>query len=239
MPVARWLVFRGGEGVAVPGVGFRALGSCMACAIDTAGSPSRPLSTNYLQTDMSLEKALQQDYGTSTRAENFYKKQMLDHLNPRMLEFVARIEMIFVATSNLAGDCDNSIRVGPPGFVKIIDAQRIAYPEYRGNGVFASLGNIAENPHIGILMIDFYGSTVGLHVNGQAAIVDELEDCDDPLAERWVVVDVQEAYIQCSKHIPLMARKDKKTAWDAEEAKRNAGDFFDVQGQQQCQDGRC
>ncbi len=183
---------------------------------------------------MSLEKALQQDYGTSIRAENFYKNQVLDHLNPRMLEFVSKMEMIFVATSNLEGSCDTAIRVGPPGFVKILDAQRIAYPEYRGNGVFASLGNIAENPHIGILMVDFYGSTVGLHVNGRAAIVDELEGCSDPLAERWVSVEVEEAYIQCSRHIPLMARKDKKTAWTADEATLNAGDFFAARGRPSC-----
>ena len=177
---------------------------------------------------MSLEKALQQGYGTSIRAGDFYKNQMIDHLNPRMIEFVSQMDMLFIATSDNDGNCDNSIRVGPPGFVKIIDAQRFAYPEYRGNGVYASLGNIAENPHVGILMVDFYGSTVGLHVNGRAEIVDDLEGCEDSLAERWVVVDVEEAYIQCSKHIPLMGRKDKKVVWNTDDAKLKGGDFFEV-----------
>ena len=177
---------------------------------------------------MSLEKALQQDYGTTIRAGNFYKNQMIDHLNARMIEFVSEMEMIFVATSDKGGNCDNSVRLGVPGFIKIIDAHRFAYPEYRGNGVYASLGNIAENPHIGILMVDFYRSTVGLHINGRAEIVDALDGYDDPLAERWVVVEVEEAYIQCSKHIPLMERKDKKTVWNTDDVKLKGGDFFEV-----------
>ena len=48
----------------------------------------------------------------------------------------------------------------------------LIYPEYRGNGVFANLGNIRENPHIGLLIIDFYKDTIGLHVNGKARIVE-------------------------------------------------------------------
>ena len=160
---------------------------------------------------MSLESALQQGYGTSIRAGDFYKNQMIDHLNPRMIEIVSQMDMLCIATSDNDGNCDNSIRLGPPGFVKIIDAQRFAYSEYRGDGVYASLGNIAEYPHVGILMVDFHGSTVGLHMDGRAEIVDDLGGCEDPLAERWIVVDVEEAYSQCSKHIALMGRKDKKS----------------------------
>jgi predicted pyridoxine 5'-phosphate oxidase superfamily flavin-nucleotide-binding protein len=40
------------------------------------------------------------------------------------------------------------------GFLHIIDERTIAYPEYRGNGVMASLGNLLENPHVGIMLID-------------------------------------------------------------------------------------
>ena len=154
---------------------------------------------------MSAEKELQLVYQSKTRALRFYKNQMLDHLNERMQTFIPQQEMLFISTADGAGHCDASIRVGPKGFIHVLDSKKIAYPEYRGNGVYASLGNIVENAHIGLLMIDFYESTIGLHINGRAKIVDHVTGVHDPLAERWVEVCIDEAYIQCSKHIPRLA----------------------------------
>jgi len=172
------------------------------------------------------EHALQKKCGSQKRAENFYQRQMLDHLSPAMQEFIRRQEMVFVATADAQGNCDCSFRAGLPGFVRVLDRTTLLYPEYRGNGVLASLGNISENPHIGLIFIDFFEATIGLHVNGKAQIVDHdelLHRLDLPLdvhqdmavkgsrrAERWVIVEVEEAYIHCSKHIPLLGKRDKK-----------------------------
>jgi predicted pyridoxine 5'-phosphate oxidase superfamily flavin-nucleotide-binding protein len=131
-------------------------------------------------------------------------------------------------TADRQGHCDSSIRVGKPGFLKVIDPSRIAYPEYRGNGVYASLGNIAENPHIGLLMIDFYKTTLGLHINGTATIMEQIDGLDDPRAERWGSVEVEEAYIQCSKHIPLMERQHKPIHWNTDDETFKGGDFFEI-----------
>jgi predicted pyridoxine 5'-phosphate oxidase superfamily flavin-nucleotide-binding protein len=179
---------------------------------------------------MSLEKALQQRYGSTRRADRFYEKQVISCLNEKMIEFVSRQEMMFVSTADGEGHCDSAIRVGNPGFVRVLNSQTIAYPEYRGNGVFASLGNIAENPHVGLLLVDFYDSTIGLHINGKASIVDDLKGCDDPPAERWVCVEVEEAYIQCSKYIPLLERKSQASTLSSDIEKPKSGDFFCVQG---------
>ena len=73
------------------------------------------------------------------------------------------------------GECDASLRAGPPGFIRVLDARTLAYPEYRGNGVHASLGNISENGHVGLLMVDFVHDLIGLHVNGAARIVEAAE----------------------------------------------------------------
>jgi hypothetical protein len=59
---------------------------------------------------------------------------------------------MFVASSNADGECDCSLRSGPPGFVHTLDPKTLVYPEYRGNGVMATLGNITENPHIGLFL---------------------------------------------------------------------------------------
>ncbi len=184
---------------------------------------------------------LQKKFNTDKRARAFYDNQVLDHLNPRMLEFVANQEIVFVSTADKNGECDCSLRAGEAGFVRILDDKTLAYPEYRGNGVMASLGNISENPHIGMMFIDFVKDTVGLHINGKAAIIenDELlkrkalpeEAVEDTnrrrrKPERWVLVEVEEAYMHCSKHIPLYKKLDKSMQWGTDDVKVKKGDYF-------------
>src|ERR1700726_1240706 len=93
------------------------------------------------------ERALQAKYGKTTHALAFYKHQVIDHLNDTMRAFVGRMEMVFLATAGAGGECHASFRAGHPGFVKALDEHTLIYPEYRGNGVLSSLGNIFESPH--------------------------------------------------------------------------------------------
>ncbi|WP_245645407.1 pyridoxamine 5'-phosphate oxidase family protein [Pseudonocardia acaciae] len=183
------------------------------------------------------EHELQCAFHTEDRAARFYADQVRDRLLPAMVEFVGRMEMAFVATSDSGGECDASLRAGPPGFIQVLDERHVAYPEYRGNGVHASLGNITENPHVGLLMVDFERDLIGLHVNGRARIVaDEelraahaglgVDDTPGRRAERWVVVEVEEAYIHCRKHIPRMARVHDRRDWGTDDPARKGGDYF-------------
>ncbi|MFI9078043.1 pyridoxamine 5'-phosphate oxidase family protein [Streptomyces sioyaensis] len=187
------------------------------------------------------EHLVQQRLGTTERADRFYGDQVLDHLNVRMQEFVARQEMFFLATADRHGECDSTFRAGPPGFVQVLDARTLAYPEYRGNGVMASIGNMSENPRLGILMIDFTRDRIGLHINGRARVVmdDEMRAQYDGLpvdpipgrrAQLWVTVEVEEAYIHCAKHIPHLqkvpAQQRGARAWGTDDVKRKGGDFF-------------
>jgi hypothetical protein len=75
---------------------------------------------------------------------------------------------VLVATADAKGECDCSLRAGLPGFIQVLNDRNLVYPEYRGNGVMASLGNLQENPHIGLMFIDFVSEVIGLHVNGTA-----------------------------------------------------------------------
>ncbi|GCD36301.1 hydrolase [Streptomyces chrestomyceticus JCM 4735] len=187
------------------------------------------------------EHLVQQRLGTTERADRFYDDQVLDHLNDRMREFVGRQEMFFLATADRHGECDSTFRAGPPGFLQVLDERTLAYPEYRGNGVMASVGNLSENPHLGILMIDFTGDRIGLHVNGRARVVmdDEMRARHpdlptDPVpgrrAQLWVEVAVEETYIHCAKHIPHLQKVPRQAsgsrAWGTDDARRKGGDFF-------------
>jgi predicted pyridoxine 5'-phosphate oxidase superfamily flavin-nucleotide-binding protein len=166
---------------------------------------------------VSGERMLQEQWGTRERADQFYGRQVLDHLNDRMRAFIGVQEWMFVATSSAAGACDSTLRAGPAGFVAVLDEHRLAWPEYRGNGVLASRGNIIENPHVGLLFVDFVRDRIGLHVNGRARLVDDAEvrsthpglpvdTVPGRRPEQWVVAEVVEAYIHCAKHIPRLHR---------------------------------
>ena len=183
------------------------------------------------------EHALQQRLGTTARADRFYADQVCDHLLPPMHEFLDRMGMVFVASSDTDGACDSSVRVGPPGFVAVLDAGHLAWPEHEGEASATRRTNVAVNPHVGLLMVDFVDDLIGLHVNGRASVRADAalraEHADlpaDPVpgrgVEAWVVVEVEEAYIHCRKHIPRMRHADGGGAAPAEDPRRRSGDFF-------------
>ena len=187
------------------------------------------------------EHELQEKLGTVKRANAFYDNQMADRLTPLMREFIARQPMAFIATADGQGECDATFRAGPAGFVRVIDEKTVMWPEYKGNGVMASMGNLSENGYVGLLFVDFFETAVGLHVNGNATIVENAAvEAFGPLfdrlpfatglavsedtkktPERWVVVSIDEAYIHCSKHIPHL-----QYAPEGEDTGRRAGDVF-------------
>ena len=129
-------------------------------------------------------------------------------------------------------------------FIKILDNHTLIFPEFKGNGVMASLGNIYENPQIGLMFIDFFSSSIGLHVNGKAEIITEKEasklvnPIDKAKAEKdgqhktklWIKVKIEEAYIHCSKHIPKLKKQDKIIHWGTDDEKLKGGDFFKTKG---------
>ncbi len=164
---------------------------------------------------------------------------MRDRFSEKMVELIRRQAMVFVATADAYGNCDCSPRFGKAGFVLVLDNKTLAYPEYRGNGVFASLGNIKENPHLGLVFVDFFDTTVGLHVNGAAqsypstelpptlaSYLDRESPPLDSAVECWVVITVDEAYIHCSKHVPLLEKKDKVIMWGTDDLAAKSDDYF-------------
>jgi predicted pyridoxine 5'-phosphate oxidase superfamily flavin-nucleotide-binding protein len=186
------------------------------------------------------ERILQKKVGSEKKASAFYDKQMLSYLNPYMREFILKQEMVFIATSDSEGKCDCSFRAGKQGFLRVLNKKTLLLPEYRGNGVMASMGNILKNPNIGMTFIDFFENTIGLHVNGKAKIIenDELlagktqavfaNDVweEGTVPERWISITVEEAYIHCSKHIPHLKKLDKKIHWGTDKGTHKGGDFF-------------
>lgn len=172
------------------------------------------------------ERRLQEQLDTEERAEKFYETSMKSALTDRMKEFVGERIMFFLATADADGETDCSPRIGPPGFVTVLDDEHLCYPEYKGNGVHASLGNMRENPNATLTFVDWWDTTLGLHVNGRTELRDEIPEATDHRNEEvtkvWVVLEVEEAYIHCAKHIPKLRVEEFDPPWgtDDDEAKK-------------------
>jgi len=196
------------------------------------------------------EHALQAEWGNEKRARAFYTNQMLDYLNESMQAFIAEQSMLFIASADAHGECDCSFRAGGPGFVRVVDAKRVLWPEYRGNGATASAGNVKENGHMGLLLMDFVKDTVGLHINGKAQLSADgaFEDLPENVRQYiaaeaattggkkpafWFLVEVEEAYLHCAKHIPRFAPANKDLDWGTDDDVKKGGDYFGVRAARQ------
>lgn len=90
-------------------------------------------------------------------------------LTDRQQELVAGADAFFIGSADAAGNADASHRGGNPGFLQVLSPQRLRWPDYRGNSMFMTLGNIAANPQCGLLVVDWSsGST--LQLTGTAEI---------------------------------------------------------------------
>lgn len=83
--------------------------------------------------------------------------------------FIERCPMFFVATADAHGHPDCSYKGGLPGFVRVLDDSTLAFPDYDGNGMYRSWGNVLVNPHVGLLFLDFE-SPKRIRISGTAQI---------------------------------------------------------------------
>ena len=126
-------------------------------------------------------------------------------LSPAQRAWIAAADTFFIASAAPGGGADASHRGGNPGFVRVRDAVTLEWPDYSGNTMFNTLGNITVNPNAGLLFLDFErGDT--LQLTGQATILWEPErSAPFPGGERVVEFRVEQA-IQIAHAVPLHFR---------------------------------
>src|SRR5690349_1613597 len=119
--------------------------------------------------------------------------------------FIESCAYFFIATADAQGRPDCSFKGGTPGFVRITGDNELAFPDYDGNGMFKSLGNLVINENIGMLFIALHDKPKRLRVNGTARVSDT-----DPLlaetigAQLIVRVTARAIFPNCPRYIPTM-----------------------------------
>jgi uncharacterized protein len=128
-------------------------------------------------------------------------------IGPEDKEFIERMDMFFLATADAEGHPQCSYKGGDPGFVRVLDERTIAFPNYDGNGMYLSMGNLTVNPHVGLLFIDFVSERPSrLRLNGVAS-VDEHDELMSSYPEAQFVVRVRatQVFPNCPRYIHRMA----------------------------------
>jgi predicted pyridoxine 5'-phosphate oxidase superfamily flavin-nucleotide-binding protein len=141
----------------------------------------------------------------SDRLESLARKEF----TPDDRTFIECAPYFFLATADAEGRPDCSFKGGMPGFVSVTGPAELAFPDYDGNGMFKSLGNILVNVEVGMLFIAMHGRPQRLRVNGTATVSRE-----DPLlartvgAQLMVRVAARVIFPNCPRYIPDMQLVD-------------------------------
>ncbi|MGE0351748.1 MAG: pyridoxamine 5'-phosphate oxidase family protein [Gemmatimonadales bacterium] len=115
-----------------------------------------------------------------------------DGLSEDQRALIRAADTFFVATVHPHAGADASHRGGEPGFVRV-EGNVVTWPDYRGNAMFNTLGNLAVHPSIGVTFPDFATGRL-LQLNGVARIEwDPRKVAEFPQAERLVVLTVETA----------------------------------------------
>ncbi len=146
---------------------------------------------------------LQDLFGSRALADRLVERLRHSEFTDDDKAFIESLEFFFLATSDPIGRPDCSFKGGAPGFVRVVQPDLLVWPDYDGNGMFKSLGNIAINPSVGLLFIRFGEKPKRLRVNGTAQVV-----FDDPLmaqfegAQALIRLTPVDIFPNCPRYIP-------------------------------------
>ncbi len=149
-------------------------------------------------------RALQEKFGTQKLADKQETLIVHDVFTPDDIAFITARDMFFLSTVNSDAEPTISYKGGPKGFVRVIDNE-IIFPSYDGNGMFLSMGNVTQNPNVGLLFIDFE-TPRRLRVQGAAALDHGDDKAQYPGAQFLVRVKPKHIFVNCPRYIHQYAK---------------------------------
>lgn len=148
-------------------------------------------------------RRLQDAFGSRSIADRLEQVTLRREFREEDRAFIEGVEFFFLATADAEGRPDCSFKGGAPGFVRVTGRDELAFPDFDGNGMFKSLGNILANPQVGLLFIAMGEKPRRLRVNGTATV-----SRDDPDlgafegAQLLVRVRARAIFPNCPRYIP-------------------------------------
>ncbi|HSK40958.1 MAG TPA: pyridoxamine 5'-phosphate oxidase family protein [Arenibaculum sp.] len=150
-------------------------------------------------------RALQDRFDSRRIADRLFETRRHETFTLADREIIEKASFFFLATADASGWPDCSIKAGMPGFVGMVAPNALVFPDYDGNGMFRSLGNMAVNPHVGLLFLETSGERRKLRINGIASVT----DADGllaslPGAKLAVRVTATDIFPNCPRYVPTL-----------------------------------
>lgn len=153
-------------------------------------------------------RALQDQFETRQLADVLEVEDVMDALDDHARKFVSEASMFFLSTIDPDGQPTVSYKGGLPGFVQVLSAREIAFPNYDGNGMYYSSGNIAQNGKVGLLFIDFENPN-RLRLHGEARISFDSDLLNQyPGAQFMVHVALHNVFDNCPRYVHRMTLEE-------------------------------
>ena len=153
-------------------------------------------------------RTLQKEFDTTKLADRIEELACKTEFDEEAKGFIEAMDMFFLSTVDHRGRPTVSYKGGDPGFVRIVDETTLVFPSYDGNGMFLSMGNIAQNSEVGMLFISFERPH-RIRVQGTATV-----SRDDPMmshykeADMIVRVTLSELWQNCPRYIHRYQKVD-------------------------------
>lgn len=101
-------------------------------------------------------KSTQEHYGSRAQNERLQAKfGPNEQLTPRETDFIARRDTFYIASVGETGWPYVQHRGGPPGFLRVLGPNNLAYADFRGNTQLISVGNLSTNDRCSLILMDY------------------------------------------------------------------------------------
>lgn len=147
------------------------------------------------------QRALQGRHDSVKLADVVVQAIVRDEIEEPHIPFIESRDFFFLSTVSAEGEPTVSYKGGAPGLVKVLDGRTIVFPNYDGNGMFKSMGNISEAAKVGLLFIDMETPN-RIRIQGNATLSDNDPEIENyPGANMMVRVDVTACFLNCARYI--------------------------------------
>tara|TARA_B100000929_G_C15430811_1_gene394610 strand:+ start:118 stop:774 length:657 start_codon:yes stop_codon:yes gene_type:complete len=150
------------------------------------------------------QRELQGEFETTDLADRIVEAVVTEELSDPQAEFIHSRNMFYLSTIDESGYPSCSYKGGDLGFVRVINPVTIVFPNYDGNGMFMSMGNIQDKAKVGLLFMDFE-TPQRLRLRGEARCLREGPMLDSyPGANLVVEISVNHVWINCPRYVHRM-----------------------------------
>jgi predicted pyridoxine 5'-phosphate oxidase superfamily flavin-nucleotide-binding protein len=184
-------------------------------------------------------KAIQAKYGSRSGYARIEKETYVDGFTKNEIDFITQRDSLYIASIGDHNFPYLQHRGGPRGFVKVLDAKRFGFIDFRGNMQYISAGNISTNSNVALIMVD-YPNRERLKILAKAEIIGLNDDpaltaslsvenykikperillfhveaydwnCPQHITPRYTIEDIQQVFHEQERHIANLEMQIKE-----------------------------